>query len=227
MRSALLFFTPPTPRADDEFMSEPRQGDQLGAWLNPRGTAGGWTLEGGDILQDHAVFRDLEPTTGARVTLELHHRDAVPLPALTTAQFSLRGTRWCSSSPATRATSRCRSCARARQRVSRSSISPVATAWRRSRGRSARNSEVGAQQSPAEKVVLRTAVDIDTGEVTFIERSQPWALDWLKGALAPDFLVVLRARFAAAKPAPTDWRKSDWSWWCPGDDVTVVKRSRA
>ena len=86
---------------------------------------------------------------------------------------------------------------------------------------------MGAQQSPAEKVVLCTAVDIDTGEVTAIEQSQPWALDWLKGALDPEFLAVLRAQFAAAKPAPTDWRKSDWSWWCPGDDVTVVKRSRA
>ena len=76
-------------------------------------------------------------------------------------------------------------------------------------------------------LLLPARKHVSSDEVTFIEQSQPWALDWLKGALAPDFLAVLRARFAAAKPAPTDWRKSDWSWWCPGDDVTVVKRSRA
>ncbi len=81
---------PPPPRSDDEFLIEPRQGEQLGAWMNPSGAAGAWVLEGGNILQNHAVFRYVEPSTGARATIELHHRDAVPTPALSTDTFALR-----------------------------------------------------------------------------------------------------------------------------------------
>ncbi len=80
---------PPPPRADDEFLIEPRQGDQLGAWMNPSGAAGAWVLSGGDILQNHAVFRFEHPSTGERVTIELHHRDAAPAPALQTEKFAL------------------------------------------------------------------------------------------------------------------------------------------
>jgi hypothetical protein len=87
---AAYWWRPPPPRADDEFLIEPRQGDQLGAWMNPAGGAGTWVLAGGNILQNHAVFRYEDPSTGARVTLELHHRDAVPSPAITTEKFALR-----------------------------------------------------------------------------------------------------------------------------------------
>lgn len=81
--------SPPPQRADDEFLIEPRQGDQLGAWMNPSGSAGAWVLTGGNILQNHAVFRYEMPGAGARATLELHHRDAVPTPLLTTDKFAL------------------------------------------------------------------------------------------------------------------------------------------
>ena len=80
----------PSPqRTDDEFLIEPRQGDELGAWMNPSGAAGGWVLAGGNILQNHAVFRYEQPSTGALLSLELHHRDAASLPLLTTDKFAL------------------------------------------------------------------------------------------------------------------------------------------
>ena len=89
---AALYWQSPRPlRADDEFLIEPKQGDQLGAWMNPSGGAGEWVLEGGNVLQNHAVFRYQNPRSGERVTIELHHRDAVPSAALTTEQFALVG----------------------------------------------------------------------------------------------------------------------------------------
>ncbi|MEP7124297.1 MAG: glycosyltransferase family 39 protein [Byssovorax sp.] len=81
--------SPPPQRSDDEFLIEPRQGDQLGAWMNPSGAAGAWVLLGGNILQNHAVFRYEDPGSGARSTLELHHEGAVPTPLLTTREFAL------------------------------------------------------------------------------------------------------------------------------------------
>lgn len=87
---ATYAWSPPPLRADDEFIIEPRQGDQLGTWMNPSGSAGRWVLEGGNILQNHAVFRYQEPSTGAHATIELHQRDTVPMPVLTTAKFALR-----------------------------------------------------------------------------------------------------------------------------------------
>jgi hypothetical protein len=86
---AAYWRSPPPQRADDEFLIEPRQGDQLGAWMNPSGSAGAWVLTGGNILQNHAVFRYEEPSSGARATVELHHRDAVPTPLLATDKFAL------------------------------------------------------------------------------------------------------------------------------------------
>jgi hypothetical protein len=86
---AAYWWSPPPQRADDEFLIEPKQGDQLGAWMNPSGAAGAWVLTGGNVLQNHAVFRYEDPRAGARATVELHHRDAVPTPLLTTEKFAL------------------------------------------------------------------------------------------------------------------------------------------
>ena len=87
---AVAYSRIPSPqRTDDEFLIEPRQGDELGAWMNPSGAAGGWVLAGGNILQNHAVFRYEQPSTGAQLTLELHHRDAAANALLTTDKFAL------------------------------------------------------------------------------------------------------------------------------------------
>ena len=86
---AAYWRSPPPQRADDELLIEPKQGDQLGAWMNPSGTAGAWVLTGGNILQNHAVFRYEEPAIAACATVELHHRDAVLTPLLTTDKFAL------------------------------------------------------------------------------------------------------------------------------------------
>ena len=80
---------PPPQRTDDEFLIEPRQGDELGTWMNPSGAAAGWVLVSGSVLQNHGVFRYEQPSTGALVTLELHHRDAASKPLLTTDKFAL------------------------------------------------------------------------------------------------------------------------------------------
>lgn len=78
-----------------------------------------------------------------------------------------------------------------------------------------------------ERKVLWASVDVDDGSVGAIEgaaRSEPWAIEWLRGALDKELLGNLRQRFLAAKHdqgkrPPYDWRKGDWSHWKPGMDV--------
>ena len=70
-----LWRTPPPVRSDDEFRIEPKQGDQLGAWMNA--SAAGYRFDGGEIKHTFGVFWYAGPAGRVTVSARREGRSVV------------------------------------------------------------------------------------------------------------------------------------------------------